>query len=530
MNHQYPFTHQQLNSVDENYDQFSLKIPATNLEQKTQTVNSKNNIASDVSVITDKQENIKPKQKQYVKIVSKIDKENSSGTRNILLKLPSDSVDVVEDILNNISSIEIIADKNDLDWANTITDGANYYVEDSVFTERLQKSGSEFVNADTHNGVPLHPGYIRYDSSQQKQVLGEHASINFLAHLRLGGPTQFVMPHSGFSVEFKPPSDNDLIHFNLAVSSDKVSFGRYTYGLVFSNTTSYSLRRALELAAKCVVNTSIQGLNKDNILDHLCVQDSFIFLVGMLAAKFPKGLNYKRGCINNPEKCTYVAERTLNPTSIIHLDRAALSLYQKSVLASRRANSKPMETLEKYRAESSNLFDKEVFFNKGQETEFSVVLKTPTCSEHIDAGFKWIEEITDLVDDVFSKGGNLPDKESVISSYGVSSILRQYRHWVRSINYDGLNIVDSDSIDILLTNISADEEIVEQLTKEVKKYINDSTLAIVGIETFVCPKCNEKQGEVSSHEEFTSIIPLDVLSLFFTVAVQYLKSITQATK
>jgi hypothetical protein len=76
-------------------------------------------------------------------------------------------------------------------------------------------------------------------------------------------------------------------------------------------------------------------------------------------------------------------------------------------------------------------------------------------------------------------------------------------------------IVDPDTIDQVLVPLSNDNTLRVKFLEEVSKFIEDKTIAVIGIPTYRCPKCNKEQNEPNMPQRFIDVIPLDVLNLFF---------------
>ena len=84
-------------------------------------------------------------------------------------------------------------------------------------------------------------------------------------------------------------------------------------------------------------------------------------------------------------------------------------------------------------------------------------------------------------------------------------------------------IDDLETIEKLLNTLSADDIVRESFIQEVIDYINSSTISVIGIPVFDCPKCQGGQDDPSS--PLKGIIPLDVNQVFFGLATQQLAKI-----
>jgi hypothetical protein len=143
--------------------------------------------------------------------------------------------------------------------------------------------------------------------------------------------------------------------------------------------------------------------------------------------------------------------------------------------------------------------------------------------DHATYGLKWVTSIIREVEEklIGETASDDPDseyfkkKDELINEYIKVSILNQYRHYIESIEMGDNTIVDPDTIDQVLVPLSNDNTLRVKFLEEVSKFIEDTTIAVIGIPTYRCPKCNKEQNEPNMPQRFIDVIPLDVLNLFF---------------
>ena len=154
-----------------------------------------------------------------------------------------------------------------------------------------------------------------------------------------------------------------------------------------------------------------------------------------------------------------------------------------------------------------------------------MTIKSPSISEYIDAGHVWIDSIVTAVERTINSSVTDEEKENLITKYAQASRLRQYAHWVESIELDTNISEDQETVNELLNVLSADEEIFASIMNKIKDYINRSVISLVGIPGYDCPKCGEAQS-TESLPKFVNVIPLDVQQLFFVLFTQRLIKLT----
>ena len=159
-----------------------------------------------------------------------------------------------------------------------------------------------------------------------------------------------------------------------------------------------------------------------------------------------------------------------------------------------------------------------------------ITLKSPTIEAYTEATNSWIDSIETMAN-LAPTFDNDADRDNYIYNQTKATKARQYIHWVDSIKYinhiegeDDENITfvkDRNDINAIASSIfSLDNNIIENLTNSVIKYINESTISIIGIPSYDCPACKGKQVIEDELTHFPNFIPLDTIMLFFRLLVR----------
>jgi len=313
------------------------------------------------------------------------------------------------------------------------------------------------------------------------------------------------------------------------ILSDKIRFGRNTYGLVFANTTSYTINKIIEFALSHIydLTTKTEDINLDNIKHHISCQDIPSLIWGFICTVYPNGFRYRRACISDPVKCNYIVEETLNVNKLQFTNIRALTDWQKTHMYSRQPKTKDLVSINRYKEELSKIQKSSIVLNKDTSSELKFTLKSPSIHEYIESGHKWISDIVSIVDKALGVNPNENERNKIITEYGQSSAMRNYAHWVDSIELDTNIIDDRRTIDNNLNILSADDVVREEFVEEVIKYINRSTISVIGIPVYDCPSCKTIQSKETDVSIYQNIIPLDVVQLFFGLLTQRVNKITQ---
>ena len=479
-------------------------------------------------IIPDTETPVTPARKQQrVKYTYDVNSKHKLTSGDTVI-LPTNFRKETLDVMSSVPNIDIIDSDQAKDWADTVGEGLGLLTVQEVFVPTLEDETAEFTHDYKVNGMDISGTTPKFQTLENTNLKGERAVIRMISHLGMGSLFQVPLWHSGIRVTFKPPSESEIVELNRILMSDKIQLGRYTYGLAFSNITSYTINRLMDFAISHIYSTSVkdEDININNIKDHISSQDIFSFLWGFVCTMYPRGFKYRRACINNPEKCTYILEDTLNLTKLQWTNMLALTDWQKVHMSSRQDKVKDLASVNRYKEELVRTQSKRIEINKDQPDAISVLIKSPSVSEYIESGYNWIGSITDMVDRVLEKEANSDERNDLILQHGKASAIRQYAHWVASIEYETNVVDDKDTLNALLGILSADDEIRAEFIKGVIEYINSSTVSIIGLPAYDCPACGTSQEGEAISSVYKNIIPLDVVQLFFVLLTQRLERLS----
>lgn len=433
-----------------------------------------------------------------------------------------------KDVLDRMPNVKLLDDPDTRKWATNIAEGLELITHNEAFVSSLEDKDSEFKQRLQDNDISLMAGSPKFKSAQNETLKGERAVIRMISHLGMGSLFQVPLWHSGLWVTFKPPTESELIELNRILISDKIMFGRYTYGLVYSNILSFTTDRVVDFALSHIydITAKSEGITVDNIKQHISCLDIPSLLWGFICTMYPKGFKYRRACINDPEKCNYILEETLNVIKLQWTNNNALNSWQKTFMSSRQSKTKDLESINRYKEELKSAKHKRIVINEGLDNEVAIIIKTPNINEYIESGYRWINDITEIVNRTLGLNANDEERNTLVTRYGQASAMRQYVHWIDSIEYDTNTINDPETLETLLDVLSADDIIRTAFIKGVTDYINACTISIIGIPVYDCPKCNKTQEVDHQLPAHTNIIPIDVIQLFFALLGSKMGSLT----
>ena len=462
---------------------------------------------------------VSARKKQFIKHCSSINA--SIPLKNAdEISLPANFNKETRDSLNKTPNINLADSDEAKEWVETVREGLDHLSFNSAFTETLENPEASFTDTMMHNGVELTGSSPKFKNGDIGNLQGERAVLAVVSHLGMGNLFQVPLWNTGIWVIFKPSSESELVELERILSSDKISLGRFTYGLIFSNISSYTIDRVVEFVLAHVYDTTVKpdAIPIQDLKKHISHQDIPSLVWGFICSIYPRGFNYRRACVNAPDKCNYIAKDTLNVTKLQKANENGLTPWQKTHMSARQSKNKDLLSINRYKEELSKSQSTRVVINAGQSNEIAFVLKTPTIAEYVDSGHNWISNIVNVVDNTLvSDKVSAEEKNALISTYGKSSVMRQYCHFVQAIELNEAVIDDRETIDKALNVLSADDEIRSEYVKAVLNYINQGAIAVIGIPVYECPSCKALQEPSVVVAGFENIIPIDPVSVFFTL-------------
>lgn len=441
--------------------------------------------------------------------------------------LPSDFVKKVTISLNNLPNIEIITENNE-EWIEVIKNGLLLNTFNEAFVESLQDKKADFKQNISHGGSDIRSQLLKLKQKDNEVLSGESGVIRLVKHLGIGSLFQVPLYSSGLWITFKPPTESEMIEFRRILNSDKITFGRYSYGLSFSNTSSYTTGRIVNLALSHVYSvTSItEEISLEELDKYISSQDINMLIWGFMCSMYPNGFKYRRSCTSDADKCNHIESDTLNLTKLDYYNIGHLSEWQKHFMTKRKPNSQSLEEIKRYKEELKTSRKSKIIIYKGTDKEIRITLKSPTISEFIESGYTWINNITEAVNTALGSDDKIEERNTLIKNHGQATSMRQYLHWVDSVEF-GTNVVsDIGTLKDVFDRLSGEDEVKEKFITGVINYINHTTIALVGIPTYDCPKCNMVQKtNPDISDEFKDILPLDLMQLFLVLLTQRMESL-----
>lgn len=399
-------------------------------------------------------------------------------------------------------------------WKKTNEEAIDYYTPGAIYQDRFTDSSSAFdQGVKTKEGELKTMGSLKF-KDVDGELKGELAVLKVSKALGLGDVLSIPLPHSGIWVTIKPPAEKDLIDFYNSIFKDKIALGRSTYGLTLTNFSVYVNMKLFNFIMKHVHNTNNQDISRDDLDKYVLIHDFPILAWGFAATIYPNGFDYQRACVNDVEQCNHVVKAVLNMCKLLWIDNNSLTEAQKVILAETRKNKLNAENYRKFISEHVRVTSSE--FTVNDTIKFK--LRIPTFAEYTSDGLTWVNKINSAIESfIVEEGDEAEAKNQLLDQYVRASILRQFSHFVDYIEIDENVMTDRGTINEVLEVFSADDTLRATITNKILEFKANTTIGLVGIPDFKCPNCGAPQNNESVPEHMTSVIPLDVMNIFFTL-------------
>ena len=434
------------------------------------------------------------------------------------LILPSDQNDLVRERVLKVSTKS--KDFNTR-WLSVLQGAMESVAYGSAFVPTVNRKDAQFNQKVDSSVGPLFMGLAKAKVNPNQKLTGENLRLMIRQSLDLGGTYNVPLWHSGFWVRFKAPSEAAILELYRALTEEKVSLGRSTYGLIFANNTSFSSAAMLNFCEEHILSTSLALPEGESIKKYLSVLDLPTLFWGMVCSIWPTGVQYQRACTHDPEKCDHVVSELLDPSKLLFVDKARLTARQVAHMTKRDKGSVTVESLTIYKDEFLNGQPKAIKFND----DLSLVIAIDSAQEHIDSGYRWVSEIEETYPNVLIQDEK--ERDDYLIKQAKATVMRQYAHFVKSLTYMEVEYTDRKDIEDVVGDLSADDDLRKIFQDQIKEFIDDSTVSVIAIPTYKCPSCGKEQREAKEGEYLQGLIPIEVMSNFFTLAVQKIRRIEQ---
>ena len=427
----------------------------------------------------------------------------------IAISFPPDTVAKIDAALEAIPNVGLNETADGASWVNHISNSAYTVPYRNWFRNTADRPTATYRQSVNSEKGPLTPGSLKFNDAVGSKLTGERAVLRVRALTGLGSVIMIPLWHSGFWITLKAPTEAAMLELNRRLNEEKISLGRATYGLAYANNSVFFAGWLLDFALSHVYDTSLKPELTENLRSRISQFDIPLVVWGLACTIWPNGFPFARAVLDQTGEPNKVIREKVNVGKLLWVDTSELTPWQISHMAQRHGSTMTAEMLERYRSEFTRGKGRSVALTEN----LSITLRTPNIDQYLISGQKWVNNIVAMVDQAFSMQPNDGIRNDYITDQGKATNMRQYGHFVESLEVAGEAITDLETLEQTIDVLSSDDSIRSKFFDAVKEFVEDSTIAIVAIPVM------ENEQEIT-YPRFPHLLPLDVLSVFFILLVQ----------
>jgi hypothetical protein len=442
--------------------------------------------------------------------------EGEWNDAGVFLVGQADTQERTQKALEALPNLDLTGTESGREWVDYQREAINIAPNKDQWRDTVDREGSLWLQTIESERGKINMGALNFKNVGEGKVAGEKAVLQVRALAGLGSVIQVPLWHSGFHVTIKAPGDTAQINLNNRMMDEKIVIGRTTNGLAFANTSSFMTGWILDFVMQYVYDTSLQV--KDPVVVRSMIQaaDLPILFWGLACAIWPRGFQYARPYLDPKTKEQKLLKQKLSVGKLLWVDTKSLTARQISHMGNRSSGSMSVDMVKRYRDDFLRGQPRKVQLTK----DIAVTLRAPSGDEYVKAGYDWIGEITKTVDEAFALEPGDGRRADFIVQQGKATSMRQYTHYVETIHAGRAEIVDRETIESTLNELSGDDDLRSTFFNEVQKFIDDKTIALIATPAAV-------QEEENSFPKFPHLLPLNVEHTFFTLLEQKAIRISQ---
>jgi hypothetical protein len=405
-------------------------------------------------------------------------------------------------------------------WAEVISEGLDHGSFHDNLLAAAKREGANWQQRIMVDGRPLSIATPRLGEDDGPLLTGERAMLRVNALMGRGSIMSIPLWHSGFWITLKRPGEIDLLDTLQTITENKISFGRSSNGLAFANHVVVSQGAVMDLAMRNLFETSVKGFNTiDMIRANISALDIPLIAWGLACVLHPRGFQFERAILDANGTKAKVVRELLNVGTCLRIDSNSLNDWQVKHMSQRRTGSMMPESLKIYREHFARGKPKSIML----DDKVGMTMRVPSVDEYINAGQRWVDELVTAVTQAFTQDLSEQQRNNMILDRAKATSMRQYVHWIDTIDLpaSGQAIKDIATIEMTVSSLSGDDDARAKYYEAMRSFINDSVIAIIGV-----PQVHPEEAD-QVKPRFENIIPLDPVSVFISLLYQKTQQIRQ---
>jgi hypothetical protein len=384
------------------------------------------------------------------------------------------------------------------------------------FEATVNREGSEF-----HQGVKTADGLMGLTTPSFKdnieKMTPEAALLRVRSVLGQGSLVSIPLVHSGLWIQIRTPSNGAIIELRRQLMEERITLGRITHGMVLANASAYTQRYILDMAMDHLQTTTLKDGTPERVRSKIVALDLPLIAWGLACAIYPSGFEYTKALLSKEgiQEAQYETG-LIDVKKLLWVDNVSMDERQRRHMANRQRGSVTDDMVELHQKSMRMAEGRTISIKTGDtahEGDIKVTLGIPSVARMLESSESWILGLTDIIERTLT-GDRTDDRrrnEAILEHARVTQ-LRQYAHMVTAVTVMERTFDDKEWLAKFLDTLSENEEASQQLLKACRDFIDDATVALIAI-----PSSN---GAVVGPNRFPRLIPIDALSVFFTLFMQ----------
>ena len=530
------------NNMTEQQEEYTINVEQvadpTNIDEVASTDNKEPLITLPQVVISEKDKIINHNMVNLNAVTNNTQIDHLFNLPNNHILMPSASLDRLIDAFNKVAAIEEA--KLNITEEDAIAIGLTSVSSDSInsiyadtYAEHTLDNPELDNDVESPDGTKLNLRHIKVKPSEGK-VTGAKDTALFNSAIDYGTPIQLPLWNSGFNITIKPPKSIDIIALHQAVAANQIELGRRTSGLVYSNYQVVLNRIVAEFIERHIIDTTLVKTNETkSLFEYISALDFPIMVNGMISAMAPSGIDVTRQCVNvlkttedGKPVCTFTVKGKLDPLRLPVVNKRIVSKDMLMHMSKRTKDSVTLDELNNYQDTINKLNTGNFKYVAGNGTEVIMEFYVPNLRTYINSGEQWVDQIVAAVEDIFtSNKDDATAKNDNITDIVNRTQLGLHNTFIKKISIGNNHVSTNPSaldpmedINNALATLSTYKDVVDQFMPSIKKFIGNSTIAMIGTPNYICPTCEQAQHGESDEGVLKELIPLGVLELFFDLS------------
>lgn len=411
----------------------------------------------------------------------------------------------------------------------------NAILNDPHMTSFFAREGAKWNNYLPVGDRMLRSSKVNYTS---KGAVGNTERIVsvLMRKLDLGMPIVVRLWHSGIVFSINPPDKAERIGLVDQLQEAHLDTLRRTNGLIHGTSSFYANRLIINEFMRHVTSANIdRSLWPDviNLMDHRDIQ---FMAWGIMAASYVRGYKLVEKCgglkavidadnkeVVNEEGvvkrtiCGHLNESVIDFHLICQKDESSFTEWQRELIAKKIDENNPISLADIEKYQSQGEMHKEDYVELAEG--FSVVLKAPKASLHIEIGERWINSVEKAVNQIININSDDTTKNGYINRQLEATSALDVAHWVKGFELDGEMIEDREGIERIFRSLGNNADQRDEIFDKIRSRMSKRLAAVIAIPTFKCPSCKNLSNEVQ-HNGTVFYTPLDMVSRFFTLTAR----------